>query len=1582
MAQSTIKLKVVQFDGKPLKFKLWQRKTIANLLPYNYQRFIEAYDGAPKKGSSGENANIGGGSSSSSASSDCQVVVAPGVPNMRVVNVHDTGKELKDYLIGARAVYAMILQSLPDSVADLVLPGMADAVVQSQPEDEKEESSSEKLGCPHPYDLWIALEAEFEKSTPMHVRALREELNRAKMSGSFATFRAKINDLSARLAEHGHPVSDQDKLITLLSGLPPSAESIVTQIDYDKSQQTYASACEKLALHFDRKEKMREHDEAVMESESVAAFTVKMPKANRDGNSRHFFRGRHKNAGTRKYNSMDSRNHGDKFCSQCKKHTHTNDECWVLHPDKKPAKLKRKWESYGRVQSEHRDGNKKKHVSANAECEYCGLANHVTQDCRHKKRHDAKLQSANVHDGQQPSVGDSATVATIQTSSNSESDFVDVFSTVAMLQFQSSMDVSDNGSELYTLLHCQDQFIIDDGAAFHVVNNDSWLHDKTVLTNPIKARGYTVDSAVTDVKECGSIKINTVVSMTGSVSGSASSLNLSSVMFIPQSRYNIISPIALYKQGYMYQSVVGNPACDWRCTYNARVVLEAKIHQSKLFANLGVPPCVPASICAVENGQQSAESTIAPDAENGSPTTKPLSIMLWHKRFAHLRPESIKKLAKGGSVVGMKTTNGPSSHSCDICNQCKAHHQPFGNATHRVKNALERVHTDVCGPMKTSTIKGCQYYLVLVDDATRHVTAYCMTNKSDTITHIKQYVEFWEHNKAKKVRYIRSDNGGEYTSTELKVFCAKHGITHELTVPYTPQQNGVAERMIQTVNNRARALMLQANFPAARWDEAVREATAIINISPCTANTNNKTPNELWYERPTDVCMWRVFGCEVWVKIRQTDKFAARAVRGVNLGMDPERKAYRVLLLDNTPNHIISARDVVFNEEIFPFKRNSSSEKHARQEVHLSPNNQSIIVPLANAADPQKFAPMDLKIHSDPVPEPSNEASYGQNSLMNGHHNTDAEPILPEPEELDSESELDAKHDDDAAAGGDIKSMETAPAHLRQGAIRPNNRMSQRENRGVPSSQYAQYGMYNISASGLNDDPTTIEEAWSRSDGHEWKQATDKEYNSLLKNHTWSLVPRPQNENIITAKWVLHIKRTKTGAISTRKGRLTARGFQQRYGIDYDETFAPVGQYATLRTMIAVAMIRGMTLYQFDVESAFLNGTLQHTIYMEQPKGYNDGSGRVCKLNKAIYGLKQAAKEWNCAIHETLVSMGLEQSPKDPCLYFAKNGKAYMFLYVDDMVLAVLNPKDKDTFYKAVSVKYSVKDLGELSWLFNMNFERTSTSMFISQKLYTQKVIDKFGMKDAKQMQTPMMPMNSKFAVENGTQAKQQSVPYQSLVGALLWLANTTRPDIAFAVNKLCRKMSNYTFTDWKRAKRVVRYLLGTVQHGIKCSLSKQNTALKLVGYVDADWASDTEQSRKSVTGYIFFLSGMPIAWCSKVQHTIALSSVEAEFMALAAAVQEAIYLVQLLTTMHIQVSVPVLWCDNQGAIKIATQRQANTRCKHVDIKYLFVRDHLVNGNIQLQWIQSEDNIADILTKPLIGAHYQRLAAMIRGDNQ
>ena len=437
------------------------------------------------------------------------------------------------------------------------------------------------------------------------------------------------------------------------------------------------------------------------------------------------------------------------------------------------------------------------------------------------------------------------------------------------------------------------------------------------------------------------------------------------------------------------------------------------------------------------------------------------------------------------------------------------------------------------------------------------------------------------------------------------------------------------------------------------------------------------------------------------------------------------------------------------------------------------------------------------------------------------------------------------------------------------------------------------------------------------------------------------------------------------------KARLVAQGFSQRAGQDYDETFCLVVRFESI---IATAAQNGMMLHQMDITAAFLNGDLDEDVYMMQPEGFRVKRKEhlVCKLKRSLYGLKQVPKCWNMTLDHQLKKMGFVQNCSDPCLYISAEGELFLIaVYVDDILLATKGNKRMEEVKRALSAQFDVKDLGDLHYLLGVTIiqNREEKSIWIGQPTYTASILEKFGMKYAKSIATPVN-IGSKLVKATEKDELVDAGLYQSAVGRLQYLSTITRPDITFAVSNVAKFCSKPTKEHWTAVKRIMRYLKGTQNHGL---LYKKASSGTCISFSDSDWAGNLDD-RRSTSGYIFQVGGTAISWKSRKQSCVALSTAEAEYIALSQAAQEAIWLRQLATDLQGESPEPtVVYEDNQAAISLSKNPQSHGRSKHIEIKYHFIREQVSKKNIEVKCCQTDNIVADMLTKGLGKEKFEKL---------
>ena len=518
----------------------------------------------------------------------------------------------------------------------------------------------------------------------------------------------------------------------------------------------------------------------------------------------------------------------------------------------------------------------------------------------------------------------------------------------------------------------------------------------------------------------------------------------------------------------------------------------------------------------------------------------------------------------------------------------------------------------------------------------------------------------------------------------------------------------------------------------------------------------------------------------------------------------------------------------------------------------------------------------------------------------------------------------------------------------------------------------------------VDEEPLSYSEAITGPDAVKWKAAVAAEIASLKLLKTW--VPMPAGVDVgkrpITAKWVLKIKYNADGSIERYKARLVARGYTQKAGIDFTDTFAPVARLASIRTLLAVACQEDYNLTQLDVDTAFLHGEIDEELYMELPDGVRDGNSKVVRLVKGLYGLKQASRQWNRKLHDALVALGFRQSEADHCIYILSKGTSIMVMavYVDDFVIADNDSAFCGKIKKSLGDVFKLKDLGDLTWCLGLRVtrDRVARTLTLDQEAYVQKMLDKFNLSDSTPSATPELVglQLQKCTADEVREQKQNgsSIPYREAVGKLMYAMVCTRPDIASAVREVSKHMGGYNEQHWNAVKRILRYLRGTIGHKIGYG-GKQKQGL--VGFADADYGNSLAD-RKSVSGILFMYAHGPVTWYSKTQRTVALSSTEAEYMSLSEACRDAQWLRQLLTDLSLApVGPTTIYEDNQSAIALTRNPENHSRNKHIDVRHHYCRELVENGVVAIKYLSTTRMVADMLTKALRSELFARFRAVL-----
>lgn len=523
---------------------------------------------------------------------------------------------------------------------------------------------------------------------------------------------------------------------------------------------------------------------------------------------------------------------------------------------------------------------------------------------------------------------------------------------------------------------------------------------------------------------------------------------------------------------------------------------------------------------------------------------------------------------------------------------------------------------------------------------------------------------------------------------------------------------------------------------------------------------------------------------------------------------------------------------------------------------------------------------------------------------------------------------------------------------------------------------YEMYLAYNA-CSFIDNVPLSYNDAMKRNNKVAWEKAIKRELLSIEDNGTWEVVDIgtvSDKKSILSSKWVFAFKDFEENE-NKFKARLVVRGFQQSDNtFNYDEIFSPVAKMSTIRTLLSVGNEKGHRFDQLDVKTAFLNGTLSENVFMYPPEGLDLGKGKVLKLKKSLYGLKQSAKCWNDAFNNFVLNIGFERSNNDFCLYkMKKDGKfIYLILYVDDIILSSEDDDLIDWVKSQLMNQFKMKDKGPLSHFLGLeiNYDRKNGILKINQSKYAEKILLKFNMSECK---TNSIPMNPQLDLTD--QSCDLSKPYRELLGSLMYLMLGSRPDLCYCIHFFSRYQNCYTVELWMYLKNVLKYVKGTLNLGLLYRRS-DNCDSKLKCFVDSDWASD-KSDRKSVSGYLFKLNENLLMWSTKKQMCVALSTTESELVAMCTALTDGLWLKNLLSDLNIDMPMLVVYEDNQGCISIIKNPGNNRRVKHIDIKYQFICEKVCNHEIEIKYVDSKNQLADILTKGLSKHQFCKLRELI-----
>jgi transposase InsO family protein len=889
----------------------------------------------------------------------------------------------------------------------------------------------------------------------------------------------------------------------------------------------------------------------------------------------------------------------------------------------------------------------------------------------------------------------------------------------------------------------------------------------------------------------------------------------------------------------------------------------------------------------------------------------------WHRRFGHVGLSGLKRLLQAEMVDGLKVNENVPFQACTACIEAKQAHNPFPKTTiNRSTSPGELTHTDVWGPARTTAISGARYYITFIDDCTRRCTVQFMKSKNEATEKVKNYLMHIERQRGKLPKRVRADNGTEYLNKDLTDWCKQKGIEFETTAPYSPSQNGVAERFNRTLIELARAMLIARELPKFLWPAAVTHAAYLRNRSHTHA-LQGKTPEESWTGTRPNVSHFKEFGAPVWIlkEGENLSKLEPKSEKQIFVGFQDGPKAVKYYSAKS--RQIKTSRNFCFRDDVTP-------QIHAhdvpREGEKVPIDTQTSRVNLRRKLS--ETEPSDI-----PLRKSSRTKIIHDYEILNDPHPELAE--LDDPEEEEQISSVIA----------------TVYAAFNESGIAPEN-------------------------------PKTIAEARKSPEWPEWEKAVLAELEQLKEMNVWELIDRPEGRSPIGNKWVFVKKYNKDGDLTKYKARLVAKGYSQIPGMDYTDTYSPVVRLETIRTILSLAVSQDWEIQQMDVKGAFLNGILKEEVFMDQPQGYEDGTDRLCRLIRTIYGLKQSGREWNYELNKELEAAKFTRLYSDPCAYIRRTGDniEIITVWVDDLLLFTNDVTVMGKLKLELQTMFDVTDLGDPNKIvgIEINRDRIRGELRISQTRYIESILEKYGLADGNSVSTPLDPKVKFEPITPSTEKGNRSNEYASLIGSLMYAAVATRPDIAYAVYRLASYTANPGLSHWTAAKRVLQYLKGTKSLGItykaKCANAKNNI---LTGYSDASFANNDD--RTSVSGYTFISSGGAITWGSKKQSVVSLSTTEAEYICLSDAARETTWLRNLFKELgYDQTEATLIYGDNEGSLAIARNPQYHKRTKQFDIRNHYIRDQIKVGRIVLEYLSTVKMTADIFTKALSKAEHEK----------
>jgi hypothetical protein len=916
-----------------------------------------------------------------------------------------------------------------------------------------------------------------------------------------------------------------------------------------------------------------------------------------------------------------------------------------------------------------------------------------------------------------------------------------------------------------------------------------------------------------------------------------------------------------------------------------------------------------------------------------------------HEAMGHPGDAMLKRSLP--AITGLTVTEVPKENS-QLCEPCvlgkSRRHNRIRKGT-LPTGLLDVVEMDSQGPFPVVAADGSNGNVKCLDT----YSGYCMMqntyncDSAQSLALLKSFQAKLERRTGKRIMNIRTDGGVEFAGV-FHAYLLQTGITNQQGNPYEHEIPGGAERMNQTMLRIGRAVHIASKLPQRFYCYAHQFAIYVSNRLVHTGRT--KTPYEFVYGRKPNLNHLRPFGsiCYSHIPRETRSKLEPSAERCRLLGFGDtdatvEHKGY--LLLRESDHSVFYSRSVTFDEE---------------QEIVPLPDE----APMSNDDGDMfyldtTFAPSDSD-SMQPDPYSSDDSYFTPDGSDSGGEIDESEP-----NEATSSTGGDAEVDNESSEQENISESDSGDDIV--------NYCAKVEKQLQHRSKYLSAAVYQSYLSVVDRWPQNLAEAQASPEWQQWKAAIDREMFQLEQMSTWEYSQLPRNKRPVKCKWVFTKKYNKDGKVVKYKARLVAKGFTQKYGTDYQETFAPVVMFKSIRTLAALCASQELKAYQDDVPSAFLRGNLKELVFMEPPPGVSLEKGQYCKLKRTLYGLKQSPREWNAVIHKFLISQGFQQLKSDPCLYKCGEGDdaIYVAVYVDDVITAGRNDPVVDKFRTVMCQEFGMEKGGPLEWYLGISFDFTN-GVFLSQRQYIEKKLELYANYIGSGGVSRPLPENIQSLLESESPPADNSVPYRSMVGSLMYAMLGTRPDLCYPVSVLCRHLDKPKQIHIDLLKHVYAYLRTNKDRGL---FYPTRSSMEVTGYVDAAYANN--ENYRSTTGFCFTVGSCLVSWYCKRQSVVAQSSAESEYYAASDAANEAVWFRELVKELGYPQNTVTLYEDNEACIALTKNPENHKRTKHIQVKYHLVRDYVDRGIVEFKYVRTKDQLADLFTKSLPGFKLRQL---------